>query len=174
MTGAPWAIGSGDSRLYSFSNITAAAAAGIDRIPQLRRSCQGKRYGPSRLAVRTVYHSANYTCRSTLLQLCWTGRRVGPTLYGLRPLWSQSGNGRRSGPSGKAVRTVHHSANYTCRSTLLQLCWTGRRVGPAPYGLRPLWSQSGNGRRSGPSGQAVRTVHHSANYTCRATLRQLF
>ncbi len=41
--------------------------------------------------------------------------------------------GRRYGPSGQAVRTVHHRTNHTCLSTLLQLSRAGCRVGSALY-----------------------------------------
>jgi hypothetical protein len=37
-----------EGRFYTFSNITAAAAAGIAKLSQLSSSCQGRRHGPSR------------------------------------------------------------------------------------------------------------------------------
>ncbi len=37
--------------------------------------------------------------------------------------------------AGQAVRTAHHSTNHTAE--LRSSSWTGRRVGPALYGLRP-------------------------------------
>ncbi len=67
-----------DDRLYVFSKISAASAAGISRCSQLSSPWQGRRYGPSGQAVRTVHHSTNHTCLSTLLQLSWAGCRVGP------------------------------------------------------------------------------------------------
>ncbi len=42
---------------------------------------------------------------------------------------------------GRVVRTKHHSTNHTCRATLLQLIWAERRIEPALYDFRPLWSK---------------------------------
>ena len=99
-----------DDRLFMFSNILPASAAGISRSSQLSSPWQGRRYGPSGQAVRSL--------------------RAGGTVR----------QGRRYGPSGQAVRTVHPSTKHTCLSTILQLSRTGRRVGPALYRLRPLCS----------------------------------
>ncbi len=42
---------------------------------------------------------------------------------------------------GQSVWTIYHSTNHTCRATLLQLSWAGRRIESALYDLRPLWSK---------------------------------
>jgi hypothetical protein len=42
--------------------------------------------------------------------------------------------------------TIHHSTNRTrlCRDTFFQRIWSGCRVGPVLYSLRPLWLHPGS------------------------------
>jgi hypothetical protein len=62
-----------DGRLYTFSNVPAAAAAGIARRSQLNKSCKGRQHGPSVTVQITP-------AGPTLLQFRRAGCRVGPVL----------------------------------------------------------------------------------------------
>ncbi len=78
-------------RLCTISNITPAVTA---QLPDYRswvapaRSSGTKAVGAVRAGgFRTIQHSTNYTCRTGLLRPSWTRRRVGTSLYALRPQW---------------------------------------------------------------------------------------
>ncbi len=64
----------------------------------------------------------------------------GPTLYSLSAPYKLHLPDRRYGPFGKLLRTAHHRPTVQIfQANLLCLIWTGHRVGPVTYGLRPLW-----------------------------------
>ncbi len=83
---------------------------------KLERSESGSRAAPARTGslrstrlVRTVQHSANHTCRATLLQLSWAGCHVGPALYGLR--FCSYNNKHRNGIVGIDIQVHLHFVN---------------------------------------------------------------
>jgi hypothetical protein len=75
-----------DSRLYTFSNISIAAAAEACNWAAPART---GRYGPSTFMACHYGPSIKYKSHlpASLVQQSWTGRRAGPTLYGLQPQW---------------------------------------------------------------------------------------
>jgi hypothetical protein len=78
---------------------------------------QGRRYGPSGQAVRSV--RAGGTIRQ--------GGRYGPSWQALRSVRAGGTfrQGRRYSPSGQAIRAVQHGTNHARWATPYQLKWAG-------------------------------------------------
>jgi hypothetical protein len=168
--------------LYAYSNIL--AAAGIARISQLSSSCHeagGIQSIRFRQAIRrTVHHSTNHTCRATLVHLNRAGRLVGPALYSLQPHCTQHS-------------FVHHEAVAQGEGMGL-LYWRNVSAWNVWFQFNNIrlviyqqqqqlelpkfrsWAAPARDRRviySIRFRQAVRTVHHSTNHNCRATVIHL-